>query len=169
MEKGLRKKRWLGILCSHHYHHLRTCIQLGTGKYRYLGISWKSSVQAVSGWNHSNPVHPTGHIRWNSPDRRYPGLSSPSWLSHTFYLPLSSCSRISEHYLMSLVLFLRTHSGFEQFASGGLGAVIMQGVRRGLFSNEAGMGSAPNAAATATVSHPVKQGLIQALSVSPTR
>ena len=55
--------------------------------------------------------------------------------------------------------------GFEPFASGGLGAVIMQGVRRGLFSNEAGMGSAPNAAATATVSHPVKQGLIQALSV----
>lgn len=55
--------------------------------------------------------------------------------------------------------------GLEQFAGGGLGATIMQGVRRGLFSNEAGMGSAPNAAATATVSHPVKQGLIQALSV----
>ena len=55
--------------------------------------------------------------------------------------------------------------GFEQIIGGGLGATIMQGVRRGLFSNEAGMGSAPNAAATATVSHPVKQGLIQALSV----
>lgn len=55
--------------------------------------------------------------------------------------------------------------GVEQFVGGGLGATIMQGVRRGLFSNEAGMGSAPNAAATATVSHPVKQGLIQALSV----
>lgn len=55
--------------------------------------------------------------------------------------------------------------GTEQFVGGGLGATIMQGVRRGLFSNEAGMGSAPNAAATATVSHPVKQGLIQALSV----
>lgn len=55
--------------------------------------------------------------------------------------------------------------GMEQFVGGGLGATIMQGVRRGLFSNEAGMGSAPNAAATATVSHPVKQGLIQALSV----
>lgn len=55
--------------------------------------------------------------------------------------------------------------GFEQFAGGGIGATIMQGIRRGLFSNEAGMGSAPNAAATATVSHPVKQGLIQALSV----
>lgn len=55
--------------------------------------------------------------------------------------------------------------GFEQFAGGGIGTTIMQGIRRGLFSNEAGMGSAPNAAATATVSHPVKQGLIQALSV----
>ena len=55
--------------------------------------------------------------------------------------------------------------GFEQVIGGGLGATIMQGVRRGLFSNEAGMGSAPNAAATATVSHPAKQGLIQALSV----
>lgn len=55
--------------------------------------------------------------------------------------------------------------GVEQFVGGGLGATIMQGVRRGLFSNEAGMGSAPNAAATATVSHPAKQGFIQALSV----
>ena len=55
--------------------------------------------------------------------------------------------------------------GLEQFVGGGLGATIMQGIRRGLFSNEAGMGSAPNAAATASVSHPVKQGLIQALSV----
>ena len=42
---------------------------------------------------------------------------------------------------------------------------VMQGIKRGLFSNEAGEGSAPNAAAVATVSHPVKQGLIQALGV----
>jgi len=48
----------------------------------------------------------------------------------------------------------------------GLGAsCIMQGVKRGLYSNEAGMGSAPNAAAAADVSHPVKQGLVQMLSV----
>jgi AGCS family alanine or glycine:cation symporter len=50
-------------------------------------------------------------------------------------------------------------------AGGALGMVIMQGVKRGLFSNEAGMGSAPNAAAAAHTSHPVKQGLVQALSV----
>ena len=55
--------------------------------------------------------------------------------------------------------------GFEQSVGGAVGATIMNGVKRGLFSNEAGEGSAPNVAATATVSHPVKQGLIQALGV----
>lgn len=48
---------------------------------------------------------------------------------------------------------------------GGMGAAVMMGVKRGLFSNEAGEGSAPNVAATAAVSHPVKQGLIQTLAV----
>ncbi|MBD4206254.1 sodium:alanine symporter family protein, partial [Xanthomonas citri pv. citri] len=43
--------------------------------------------------------------------------------------------------------------------------MVMQGVRRGMFSNEAGMGSAPNAAATAAVSHPAKQGFVQSLGV----
>ncbi|MBE6048619.1 MAG: alanine:cation symporter family protein [Clostridium sp.] len=55
--------------------------------------------------------------------------------------------------------------GFKEAIGGGLGAALMQGIKRGLFSNEAGMGSAPNAAATAAVSHPVKQGLIQTLGV----
>jgi len=49
--------------------------------------------------------------------------------------------------------------------AGGVTAAILNGTKRGLFSNEAGMGSAPNAAATATVSHPVKQGLVQSLGV----
>ena len=55
--------------------------------------------------------------------------------------------------------------GIRQFAGGGLGVIVMNGVKRGLFSNEAGSGSAPCAAAAAEVSHPVKQGLIQALGV----
>ena len=55
--------------------------------------------------------------------------------------------------------------GWEQALAGGVGMALMQGIKRGLFSNEAGMGSAPNAAATAHVSHPVKQGLIQTLAV----
>lgn len=55
--------------------------------------------------------------------------------------------------------------GWEQALGGSIGMALMQGIKRGLFSNEAGMGSAPNVAATADVTHPVKQGLIQALGV----
>ena len=55
--------------------------------------------------------------------------------------------------------------GWHQAIGGGIGAALMQGIKRGLFSNEAGMGSAPNAAATAHVTHPAKQGFIQALGV----
>lgn len=54
---------------------------------------------------------------------------------------------------------------FSSLAGGFTGSMVMWGIKRGLFSNEAGMGSAPNAAATADVSHPVKQGLVQSLSV----
>lgn len=49
--------------------------------------------------------------------------------------------------------------------AGGLGAVILQGAKRGMFSNEAGLGSAPNVAAVAYVSHPVQQGIVQSFSV----
>lgn len=55
--------------------------------------------------------------------------------------------------------------GIRQAVGGSLGAVIMIGVKRGLFSNEAGSGSAPSAAASANVNHPAKQGLLQALGV----
>ncbi|MCY9784424.1 alanine:cation symporter family protein [Nocardiopsis sp. EMB25] len=55
--------------------------------------------------------------------------------------------------------------GLREFVAGGVGAAIVQGMRRGMFSNEAGLGSAPNAGATASVSHPVKQGLVQCLGV----
>lgn len=64
-----------------------------------------------------------------------------------------------------LKVIVESAFGMEQAVGGTLGAAIMNGVKRGLFSNEAGEGSAPNAAATAAVSHPVKQGLIQALGV----
>ena len=55
--------------------------------------------------------------------------------------------------------------GIEQAVGGGMGAALAQGLRRGLFSNEAGLGSAPNVAATADVTHPVSQGITQSLSV----
>lgn len=55
--------------------------------------------------------------------------------------------------------------GLRQVAAGGMGAVIMNGVKRGLFSNEAGSGSAPCAAAAADIDHPAKEGLLQSLGV----
>ena len=64
-----------------------------------------------------------------------------------------------------IATIVRSAFGAEQVVGGGMGAAVMQGIKRGLFSNEAGMGSAPNAAATASTSHPVKQGLIQTLGV----
>ncbi|APT90523.1 sodium:alanine symporter [Corynebacterium sphenisci DSM 44792] len=66
----------------------------------------------------------------------------------------------------SMIALIVQHAlGIREIAGAAVGTAIMQGVRRGLFSNEAGMGSTPNAAATASVSHPCKQGLIQTLGV----
>ncbi|MDE6953049.1 MAG: alanine:cation symporter family protein [Erysipelotrichales bacterium] len=55
--------------------------------------------------------------------------------------------------------------GFKQAVAGGFGAVLMNGIKRGLFSNEAGSGSAPCAAAAADIEHPAKEGLLQAFGV----
>ena len=54
---------------------------------------------------------------------------------------------------------------FKSIAGGFVGSCLVYGIKRGLFSNEAGVGSAPNASASASVSHPAKQGLVQTLSV----
>lgn len=62
-------------------------------------------------------------------------------------------------------LIVESAFGADQAIGGAMGTAMIWGIKRGLFSNEAGEGSTPNAAATASVSHPVKQGLIQALGV----
>lgn len=62
-------------------------------------------------------------------------------------------------------LILKSAFGLEPAVGGSVGLAVLYGVRRGLFSNEAGLGSAPNVAAIATVNHPVSQGIVQALSV----
>lgn len=69
-------------------------------------------------------------------------------------------------HLPAVIEMIVSHAfGWQQALGGGVAMALMQGIKRGLFSNEAGMGSAPNVAATAFVSHPVKQGLIQTLGV----
>lgn len=78
-----------------------------------------------------------------------------------FYIVITNMTQIPE--VFSLII---GHAfGLREVVGGGIGAAMMQGIRRGLFSNEAGMGSVPNAAATANVSHPAKQGLVQSLGV----
>jgi len=84
-----------------------------------------------------------------------------------FYLAVSLFI-ILKHYQLVPVMFTSIfNNAFDvQAIFGGFaGSCVMHGIKRGLFSNEAGVGSAPNAAASAAVSHPVKQGLVQMLSV----
>lgn len=83
------------------------------------------------------------------------------YLLLTVYILVMNASLIPE----MLRLIVERAFGINQAVGGAVGIAVMQGVKRGLFSNEAGEGSAPNAAATATTSHPVKQGLLQAFGV----
>ena len=62
-------------------------------------------------------------------------------------------------------MILKNAFDFKAMAGGFAGSAVVMGIKRGLFSNEAGMGSAPNASASAEVDHPVKQGLVQVISV----
>ncbi|WP_084244312.1 alanine/glycine:cation symporter family protein [Planomicrobium okeanokoites] len=83
------------------------------------------------------------------------------YLLVAIYIVITNISEIPAVFM----LIIENAFGLEEAVGGGIGAAIMQGVRRGLFSNEAGMGSVPNAAASANVSHPAKQGLVQSLGV----
>ncbi len=65
----------------------------------------------------------------------------------------------------TLALIVKSAFGLEEAFAGSVGAAILMGVKRGLFSNEAGLGSAPNVAAVAEVPHPAAQGIVQSLSV----
>ncbi len=64
-----------------------------------------------------------------------------------------------------LLLIVKSALGLDSAIGGGLGIAVIQGIKRGLFSNEAGLGSAPNVAAVAFVPHPANQGIVQAFSV----
>ena len=64
-----------------------------------------------------------------------------------------------------IIIIFQDAFDFQSIAGGFVGSCLVYGIKRGLFSNEAGVGSAPNASASASVSHPAKQGLVQTLSV----
>lgn len=78
-----------------------------------------------------------------------------------FYVLATNITEVPE----AIGHIVKSAFGFEQLVGGGFAAVVLQGVKRGLFSNEAGLGSAPNVAAVAYVPHPAHQGMVQSLSV----
>ncbi|MCH1493066.1 MAG: alanine:cation symporter family protein [Luminiphilus sp.] len=82
-----------------------------------------------------------------------------------FLLAITVLALNIEQVPQAFMLILKSAFGLEEVVGGGIAAAVMQGARRGLFSNEAGIGTAPNVAAVADISHPVSQGLIQGLSV----
>ena len=165
MEKGL-KKRWLGILFS-----VLIIISFG---FAFNSVQSNTIANAFSSAFNID-VKITGVILttftlviiFGGVHRiaKITGFIVP--VMAVAYLLLAAfivCKNITE--LPSVISIIFTNAfGFEQFLGGTLGAALLQGIKRGLFSNEAGMGSAPNAAATADVTHPVKQGLIQTLGV----
>lgn len=165
MEKGLNK-RWMGVLFS-----------------VLLTISFGLVFNSV----HSNTIAIAFENSFGT-DRLTVGIIMTIAAAVVIFGGVQRIAKIAEYKVMFLAvlyigvalfivvtnitklpevisLIVKNAFGINQVVGGTLGAALMQGVKRGLFSNEAGMGSAPNVAATATTSHPVKQGLIQAFGV----
>lgn len=165
MEKGL-KKRWMGI----------TFAVLITVTFGFAFNSVQSNTMSAALHNafHIDPLYSGIAISLLTLVIIFGGVHSIARVSSIIvpvmaigYIILALFIIITNIYRLPEVieLIIGNAFGWHQALGGGIGAALMQGIKRGLFSNEAGMGSAPNAAATAHVTHPVKQGLIQALGV----
>ena len=165
MEKGL-KKRWMGIL----FAILITC-QFGLSNNSIQANTICDAMQGAFGWS---PLWVGVVLATLALIIVFGGIQRIAHVCAVLvpvmalgYLLLAIVIIVMNIELIPHVLKVIVFDAFgiEQIAGGSIGAAMMNGIKRGLFSNEAGEGSAPNAAATASTSHPVKQGLIQALGV----
>ena len=165
MEKGL-KKRWMGIL----FAILITC-QFGLSSNSIQANTICDAMQGAFGWS---PLWVGVVLATLALIIVFGGIQRIAHVCAVLvpvmalgYLLLAIVIIVMNFELIPHVLKVIVFDAFgiEQIAGGSIGAAMMNGIKRGLFSNEAGEGSAPNAAATASTSHPVKQGLIQALGV----
>ncbi|MGR5976715.1 alanine/glycine:cation symporter family protein [Bacillus paranthracis] len=164
MEKGLNK-RWMGVLFS-----ILITITLVLYSIQYNQIQLQSLFKLIwyrpsNSWdNHSIAFAAIsfGGVQRIAKMAEYKVVFlAVLYIGVALFVVVTNISKMPE----VLSLIVQNAFGFKQIAGGSIGAALMNGVKRGLFSNEAGMGSAPNVAATATTSHPVKQGLIQAFGV----
>lgn len=165
MEKGL-KKRWMGILFA-----ILITITFG---FAFNSVQSNTICAAFDSAFNIPPIYMGtgitlltiiiifGGVHWIA---NVSGILVPvmalGYIILALYIVVSNITHLPD--VISLII--KNALGIEQAVGGGIGAALMQGIKRGLFSNEAGMGSAPNAAATAHVTHPAKQGFIQALGV----
>lgn len=165
MEKGL-KKRWMGIIFA-----ILITITFG---FAFNSVQSNTMSAALHNAFHIDPIYSGSIIALLTLAIIFGGVHSIAKVSSVIvpimavgyiilalFIVLTNIGRLPD----VLELIVGNAFGWHQALGGGVGAALMQGIKRGLFSNKAGMGSAPNAAATAHVTHPVKQGLIQALGV----
>lgn len=158
--------RWMGVLfavlISITFGFAFNSVQSNT-----ICAAWEGAFASIMlGRGDSYGTYVNRHIRRYSAYRKSKqycrtGVMALGYIALALGIVLFNITRLPA----VLEAILSNAFGWEQAIGGSVGAALMQGIKRGLFSNEAGMGSAPNVAATAHVSHPVKQGLIQALGV----
>ena len=165
MERGL-KKRWMGILFA-----VLITITFGFAFNSVQSNTMSAALEsafAVKPWLSGTIISVLTLIIIFGGVQRIATISSiivpimaVGYILLALFVVLSNIDRIPT----VIGQIIGSAFGWHQAVGGGIGAALMQGIKRGLFSNEAGMGSAPNAAATAHVTHPAKQGFIQALGV----
>ena len=165
IQKGL-KQRWMAILFA-----ILITLQFGLSNNSIQANTICGAMQEAFGWS---PVWVGGILAAMALFIVVGGIQRIAQVSSVLvpvmavgYIILAVVIIVMNIHLIPHVLkvIVLDAFGITQIAGGGIGAAMMNGIKRGLFSNEAGEGSAPNVAATATTTHPVKQGLIQALGV----
>ncbi|MDY4669323.1 MAG: alanine/glycine:cation symporter family protein [Oliverpabstia sp.] len=170
MEKALGK-RWLGVLFS---VLLIICFAYGFNGLQAFNIS---SAMEYYIEDYSNTIYPvilgvllaaaTAVVIWGGVHRIGFITSVLVPIMATIYILIGLVTMVLHIRELPHVFAMILENAFDfQAMAGGLaGSAVVIGIKRGLFSNEAGMGSAPNASASAEVDHPVKQGLVQVISV----
>lgn len=170
MERAL-KKRWLGILFS---VLLIICFAYGFNGLQSFNMS--SALEYYIA-DYSKTIWPvalglilaaaTAAVIWGGVHRIGFITSVMVPVMATIYILIGLVTMILHIRELPAIFAMIFENAFDfrSMAGGFAGSAVVIGVKRGLFSNEAGMGSAPNASASADVEHPVKQGLVQVISV----
>ena len=165
------KARWMGVVFADHPHPLLPASRSARcrpTRSRHRDLE-RRGRHAVAGRLGHRPRHRRAHrarrLRRRAAHRlRHPGLVPIMALGYLL-LGLVIVGMNIESCTDGVRVDLHAASGFNEVVGATFGYIVMTGVKRGMFSNEAGLGSAPNAGASAAVTHPVKQGLVQTLGV----